>query len=335
MEPRNILEVDDLTVEFHGDEGVAKAVNGVSFAVREGQSVGIVGESGCGKSVSAYSVLRLLADTARITGGAIRYRERDGAVTDLTTLDPDGEHIRRLRGAEISMIFQEPMTAFSPVHTINNQISELLMLHTNIDKEEARARTIELLRRTGIPDPEQRVDDYTFQLSGGMRQRAMISLGIACGPRILIADEPTTALDVTIQAQVLKMIKEMQRQMGLSLILITHDLAIISKMVEHVYVMYLGKVVESAPVRELFRNPRHHPYTKNLLKSVPRMRQQGERLHTIEGAVPTTYLLPTGCAFHPRCEEMIAGTCEVAQPPAVSIGEGHVATCHNIPGPAA
>ena len=163
-----------------------------------------------------------------------------------------------------------------------------------------------------------------------IRRRAMISLGIACGPRILIADEPTTALDVTIQAQVLKMIKEMQRQMGLSLILITHDRAIISKMMEHVYVMYPGKVVESAPVRELFRSPRH-PYTRNLLKSVPRMRQQGERLHTIEGAVPTSSLLPTGCAFHPRCEEMIAGTCEVTPPPAVSIGAGHVATCHNLP----
>ena len=329
MEPGNILEVDDLTVEFHGDEGIAKAVNGVSFAVREGQSVGLVGESGCGKSVSAYSILRLLADTARITSGAIRYRQRDGTVTDLTTLDPDGDHIRRLRGADISMIFQEPMTAFSPVHTINNQISELLMLHTGIDKDEARARTVELLRRTGIPDPEQRVDDYTFQFSGGMRQRAMISLGIACGPRILIADEPTTALDVTIQAQVLKMIKEMQRELGLSLILITHDLAVISKMVEHVSVMYLGRVVEDAPVRELFRNPRH-PYTRNLMKSVPRMSQQGERLHTIEGAVPTTYLLPTGCPFHPRCEEAIAGTCEVTHPPAVKIGEGHVATCHNI-----
>ena len=330
MEAGNILEINDLTVEFHGDEGIAKAVNGATFAVKEGQSVGIVGESGCGKSVSAYSILRLLADTARITAGEILYREVDGAVTDMTKLDDDGEHIRSIRGAQISMIFQEPMTAFSPVHTINNQISELLMLHTGVTKEEARAKTIELLRRVGIPDPERRVDDYTFQLSGGMRQRAMISMGVACSPRILIADEPTTALDVTIQAQVLKMIKEMQRQMNLSLILITHDLSIISKMVEHVNVMYLGQVVESAPVRRLFRNPQH-PYTRNLLKSVPRMKQQGERLHTIEGTVPTTYLLPEGCPFHPRCEEMIDGTCNVTPAPQVSIAYEHVAACHNIP----
>ena len=327
MDAKNILEVNDLYVEFHGDEGVAKAVNGVSFSVEEGQSVGIVGESGCGKSVSAFSILRLLADTARITEGSIEYRDLAGDITDMTQVDPDGERIRSIRGDQISMIFQEPMTAFSPVHTINNQISEMLILHKGLTKDEAKTETIELLKRVGIPDPGERVDDYTFQYSGGMRQRAMIAMGIACSPRILIADEPTTALDVTIQAQVLKMIKEMQTQLNLSLILITHDLSIISKMTEHVNVMYLGKVVESAPVRELFSNPKH-PYTRNLLKSIPRMSGQGERLHTIEGSVPTTYLLPEGCPFHARCDVMIEGKCNVEVPRKSSISDDHFVLCH-------
>ena len=327
MNENIILEVNELFVEFHGDEGIAKAVNGVSFAVKEGQAVGIVGESGCGKSVSAYSVLRLLADTARITSGEILYREKDGEITDMTKLEQDGEKIRAIRGDQISMIFQEPMTAFSPVHTINNQISELLILHQGMSKEEAKKETIELLKKVGIPDPERRVDDYTFQYSGGMRQRAMIAMGVACSPRVLIADEPTTALDVTIQAQVLKMIQAMQRELNLSLILITHDLSVISKMVEHVYVMYLGKVVESAPVREIFKNPQH-PYTRNLLKSIPRMTGQGERLHTIEGTVPTTYLLPEGCPFHPRCEDMIDGKCNRAAGPKVAVSDEHFVLCH-------
>ena len=327
MDAENILEINDLFVEFHGDEGVAKAVNGVSFTVAEGQSVGIVGESGCGKSVSAFSILRLLADTARITDGSILYRERDGSITDITTLNPDGERIRDIRGDQISMIFQEPMTAFSPVHTINNQISELLILHRGMTKPEAKKESIDLLRKVGIPDPEKRIDDYTFQFSGGMRQRAMIAMGIACSPRILVADEPTTALDVTLQAQVLKMIKEMQAELNLSLILITHDLSIISKMVDHVNVMYLGKIVESAPVRDMFNNPRH-PYTRNLLKSIPRMTGQGERLHTIEGTVPTTYLLPEGCPFHPRCEAMIEGKCDVQVPGKTTISDNHSVFCH-------
>lgn len=327
MDEKNVLEVNELFVEFHGDEGIAKAVNGVSFAVQEGQAVGVVGESGCGKSVSAFSVLRLLADTARITSGEILYREENGDITDMTKLEQDGEKIRDIRGDQISMIFQEPMTAFSPVHTINNQISELLILHQGMSKEDAKKETIELLKKVGIPDPAQRVDDYTFQYSGGMRQRAMIAMGVACSPRVLIADEPTTALDVTIQAQVLKMIQAMQHELSLSLILITHDLSVISKMVEHVYVMYLGKVVESAPVREMFKNPKH-PYTRNLLKSIPRMTGQGERLHTIEGTVPTTYLLPEGCAFHPRCEQMIDGTCNKADPRKTAIAENHYVLCH-------
>lgn len=329
MDATHILEVNDLFVEFHGDEGIAKALNGVSFSVEEGQSVGIVGESGCGKSVSAYSVLRLLADTARIVNGEILYRYKDGKITDTTKIETDGEEIRDIRGDQISMIFQEPMTAFSPVHTINNQISELLIFHRGMTKEEAKKETIDLLKRVGIPDPETRVDDYTFQYSGGMRQRAMIAMGIACSPRVLIADEPTTALDVTIQAQVLKMIKKMQEELQLSLILITHDLSVISKMVEHVYVMYLGRVVESAPVRELFKNPKH-PYTMNLLKSIPRMTGTGERLHTIKGTVPTTYLLPEGCPFHPRCEEMIDGKCNVTVPSksAISDAKNHFVLCH-------
>ena len=327
MDDKHILEVNNLFVEFHGDEGIAKAVNGVSFSVEMGQSVGIVGESGCGKSVSAYSILRLLATTARITEGSILYRDGDGKITDITKLKDDGEVIRDIRGDQISMIFQEPMTAFSPVHSINNQISEMLIQHRGMTKAEAKKETVELLRRVGIPDPEKRVDDYTFQYSGGMRQRAMIAMGIACSPRVLIADEPTTALDVTIQAQVLKMIKEMQEQLDLSLILITHDLGVISKMVEHVNVMYLGKVVESAPVREIFKNPKH-PYTRNLLKSIPRMTGQGERLHTIEGTVPTTYLLPKGCPFHPRCDSMVKGKCDAEAPGTVTLSNDHFVLCH-------
>lgn len=322
----NILKVNNLGVNFFNNEGVVKALNGVTFSVQKGQSVGIVGESGCGKSVTAYSILRLLPSTAKIISGSIEYRKGE-EVIDITQLDPDDIAMRKLRGAEISMIFQEPMTAFSPVHTIGNQICEAILYHNDVSKEEAREQAIELFRKVGISRPAQRIDEYPFQFSGGMRQRAMIAMGIACNPDLLIADEPTTALDVTIQAQVLKLIKEMQADYNLSLILITHDLGVIAHMVDYVNVMYLGRVVESGPVEAIFDNPLH-PYTQDLLKSIPKITGTKGKLASIEGSVPDSYTLPTGCAFHTRCRKVVGKECLYEVPDTIEAEPDHYVSCY-------
>ena len=288
-----LIDVRDLSVVIDRDEGVVRPLNGVSFRIDTGQAVGIVGESGCGKTMTSNALLRILPPAAEITNGHIRYRrKRNEQMVDLATIDPKSAEMRQIRGGDISMIFQEPMTAFSPVHTIHNQIAEMIQLHDPMDDAAARKRVVELLDLVGIPGPDERADDYAFQLSGGMRQRAMIAMALASKPRLLIADEPTTALDVTVQARVLKLIQRLQRELGLALMLITHDLGVIAHTVEYVYVMYLGQVVEEGPVAEIFDHPAH-PYTQALLHSIPSLTNKSKRLEPIEGSVPSAYALPT------------------------------------------
>ena len=291
----SLLEVKDLKTYFYTDAGVAKSVDGVTFSVERGKVLGIVGESGCGKSVTSLSIMRLVdPTTGRYEGGSILF---DGQ--DILRL-PEKE-MQKLRGNKISMIFQEPMTSLNPVFTIGYQIEESLMLHKGMDKKAARARAIELLEMVGIPEAAKRVDEYPHQLSGGMRQRVMIAMALAGDPELLIADEPTTALDVTIQAQILDLLKELQEKLHMSIIFITHDLGVIAEMADEVAVMYAGEIVEKAKTRELFDDPKH-PYTVGLMDSIPDINQEVERLTTLEGLVPSLYDMPKGCHFAPRCK---------------------------------
>ena len=300
--PDYMLVVEDLKTHFFMEQGVIRAVDGVSFSLRRGETLGIVGESGCGKSVTARSVMRLLPHPiGRIVEGRIIFETEDGREVDITTLDPQGGEIRSIRGNEIAMIFQEPMTSLNPVYTIGDQIIEAITLHQDVSKEVARERAIEMLKRVGIPEAEQRADQYQHEFSGGMRQRAMIAMALSCSPNLLIADEPTTALDVTIEAQILELIREMQRDSGMSLIIITHDLNVIGEMSDRVIVMYMGKVVEDTNVDRIFDHPQH-PYTQGLLESLPQIGRKG-RLTSIEGSVPNPYLIPKGCSFEPRCPQ--------------------------------
>ncbi len=326
MKAENMIEVEDLFLRFYRDEGVIKPLNGVSFQIPTGKSIGVVGESGCGKTMTAYSLLRILPRGGEIVRGALRFRRKNGEIVDLAQMDPDGKTIKQIRGGEIAMIFQEPMTAFSPVHTLYNQISEVLRIHSDMDEHAIRKRVVELLGQVGIPEPEQRADAYPFEFSGGMRQRAMIAMALASNPRLLIADEPTTALDVTVQAQVLRLIKEIQGRFNLSLMLITHDLGVVAHMVDYVYVMYMGEVVEAAPVGELFENPKH-PYTIDLLHSIPKMTGPREELAHIEGTVPHSAALPPGCMFHPRCRKRVGKTCWTREPGMTDLGDGHYVRC--------
>jgi len=326
MNPKNILEVRDLVVKFKMSEGIVHAVNGVSYDVPEGKSIGIVGESGCGKTVSSYALNRLLPNNATLSG-QILFRQRDGKIIDIAKLKPDGREIRDIRGKDIAMIFQEPMTSLSPVHTICNQISEALILHQGMTKKQARNRTIELLKLVGIPQAERRVDEYPFQFSGGMRQRAMIAMALARNPRVLIADEPTTALDVTLQAQVLNLIQDLQNRFNLSMILITHALGVVAHMVETVNIMYLGRIVETGPTLQIFEEP-HHPYTQGLLQSIPKLTGRlGERVNSIPGSVPSAYDIPKGCPFAARCKHCME-ICREEMPQAVTVGTGHTVYCH-------
>ncbi len=291
----SLLEVKDLKTYFYTDAGVAKSVDGVTFSVDRGKVLGIVGESGCGKSVTSLSIMRLVDPaTGRYEGGSILF---DGQ--DILKL-PEKE-MQKLRGNKISMIFQEPMTSLNPVFTIGYQIEESLMLHKGMDKKAARARAIELLEMVGIPEAGKRVDEYPHQLSGGMRQRVMIAMALAGDPELLIADEPTTALDVTIQAQILDLLKELQEKLHMSIIFITHDLGVISEMADEVAVMYAGEIVEKASTRELFEDPKH-PYTVGLMDSIPDINEEVDRLKTLEGLVPSLYDMPKGCHFAPRCK---------------------------------
>jgi peptide/nickel transport system ATP-binding protein len=335
--------VRDLRTYFFAEEGVVKAVDGVGFELHAGRTLGIVGESGCGKSVTARSILRIVERPGRIVSGAIWLRRpaRAGApdAVDLVRLDPRGREIRQIRGGEIGLVFQEPMTSFSPVHTVGNQMVETIRLHLGLDARAARARAIDLLRQVGVPNPERRVDEYAFQLSGGLRQRAMIATALACGPRVLIADEPTTALDVTTQAQILDLLRHLQAREGMAIILITHNLGVVAEMCDEVVVMYLGRVVERGPVDAIFHAPRH-PYTRALLRSIPSIQARVRtKLPTIAGSIPHPHNRPSGCPFHPRCAEWIRGTCERHEPELRAVdGEGpRAVSCflHHPPPPPA
>jgi len=327
-----LIEVRDVKVYFYLDEGTVRAVEGVSFDIGRGRTLGVVGESGCGKSVTSQAIMQIVPPPGKIVAGDIffhRYND-DGSVEkiDLTKLDPRGPEIRNIRGNEIAKIFQEPMTSLSPVHTIGNQIMEAIILHQQVDKAEAREKAIEMLDHVGLPQPDQRIDYYPHQLSGGMRQRAMIAMALSCNPSLLIADEPTTALDVTTEAQILELMKGLQREFGMAIMFITHNLGVIAEMAQDVVVMYLGKDVELASVDDTFYDP-HHPYTRDLLRSIPRIgRKARTRLHTITGSVPDPYNIPSGCPYHPRCRDYMPGKCDVDQEiPFFEIKPGHYVRC--------
>ncbi len=328
MNPRPILEVRDLRTYFFPEEGTVRAVDGAHLDVYPRRTLGIVGESGCGKSVTARSILRIVERPGRIVSGSILLRrEGDDLGVDLATLAPDGKEMRRIRGEDIALVFQEPMTSFSPVHTIGSQIVETVRLHQEVGKGQARERAVEALRLVGVPSPERRVDEYAFQLSGGLRQRAMIALALSCSPRILIADEPTTALDVTTQAQILALLADLQRREGMAIILITHNLGVVAEMCDEVAVMYLGRVVEQGPVEVIFHDPKH-PYTRALLRSMPSIKARvRSRLPVIEGSIPHPYNRPPGCPFHPRCPDFMPGRCDQIEPPPIEVGDGHEAAC--------
>jgi oligopeptide/dipeptide ABC transporter ATP-binding protein len=321
-----LLSVRNLQTHFLADEGTVKAVDGVSFDVYSGQTLGIVGESGCGKSVTAHSILRIVEEPGRVVGGQIILRRDEGEL-DLVSLSRNGRTMRSIRTGVIAYVFQEPMSAFSPVHTIGNQICEAIQYHRRVSNREARDRGVELLRRVGIPRAEHRMDEYAFQLSGGLRQRALIAMALSCDPKLLIADEPTTALDVTTQAQILELLADLQEQTGMAIVLITHNLGVVAEMADDVVVMYLGRVVEQGPVEDLFYAPKH-PYTQLLLKSIPSVHSERRaKLPTIAGSVPHPYSRPAGCPFHPRCPSFMPGTCNAHEPRLLPVEGLQSASC--------
>lgn len=310
-----MLKIENLCTWFFTEEGEIPAVNGVSLSLRRGKVLAIVGESGCGKSVTSYSILRLIRPPGRIVSGKIRFIPKDGEEVDIASLNEKSDRLYQIRGGDISMIFQEPMTALSPVHTIGNQICEAILLHQNVTPAQARVKAIEMLSSVGIPGAEKRINQYPHELSGGMRQRVVIAMALVCEPEVLIADEPTTALDVTIQAQILKLIKDLQRERNTSVVFITHDLGVVAQIADEVAVMYLGRIVESGSVRQVLKSPRH-PYTQALLRSLPGLHAiRGERLPAIDGSVPSLTAIPSGCPFHPRCIHALKGLCNIGSPP--------------------
>jgi peptide/nickel transport system ATP-binding protein len=327
-----ILSVQDLKVYYNTDEGVVKAVDGVSFDVYPGQTIGVVGESGCGKTTVGRAILQILDRGGVIEDGAILWR-RDGGngaseEIDIATEPPNGRVMRAIRGEGVALIFQEPMTSFSPLHTMGNQISEAIRLHQDLSKKAAMSRAGELLQMVGIPNPTQRLKEYAFQLSGGLRQRAMIAMALSCDPRLLIADEPTTALDVTTQAQILDLLRELQQTNGMAIMLITHNLGVIAEMADDVAVLYLGKAVETGPVDDVFHSPQH-PYTQGLLRSIPSIYAKGgERLPSITGTIPHPFSRPSGCEFRPRCPSFMEGVCDLHIPRLLNIeGTKQSVTC--------
>ena len=323
-----VLEVKDLRTYFKLEEGTLKAVDGVSFSVAPKKTLGIIGESGCGKSVTAQSILRIVPPPGEIKSGEIMLNREGHEATDLTQLDPFGQSVRSIRGKEIAMIFQEPMTSLSPVHTIGNQIEEAILLHKTKDKSEAHELAIDMLDRVGFSNPRERIEEYPHQLSGGLRQRAMIAMALSCGPALLIADEPTTALDVTVQAQILDLMAHLQEQFGMAILYITHDLGVIAEIADEVAVMYLGRVVEHAETREIFRHPMH-PYTRLLLKSIPRMGKEAKkRLDVIQGTVPIPLDPPRECGFFSRCPDAMDGKCNDDVPALVELGADHRVRCY-------
>ena len=327
MTQEPLIEVKNLRTYFHTESGLSRAVDGVSFSIAPEQTLGVVGESGCGKSVTARSIMALIQPPGRIEEGEILFR-RDGDVIDIAKLDPKGRAMRDIRGNDIAMIFQEPMTSLNPVFSIGQQLIEGIRLHQTISRAEARRRAVGMLESVAIPSPEQRMDEYPHQMSGGMRQRAMIAMALSCNPTLLIADEPTTALDVTIQAQVIELMRKLQKDFKTSVMFITHDLGVIADIADDVIVMYLGKIVEQAPVREIFKNPQH-PYTRGLLNSLPSLTQSGgkRRLEAIEGNVPSPLSVPPGCGFAARCPHAM-DICRKVAPKLVQVGDRHRAACH-------
>lgn len=320
-----VLSVEDLQVGFQTAEGFGKAVDGVSFSVSSNETLGVVGESGCGKSVTALSILRLIQEPpGKIVGGRIMFEGED-------ILGMGYDRLREIRGNRIAMIFQDPMTALNPVFTVGSQIAEVLSIHKGSSGREAREKSVEMLRLVGMPEPELKFDEYPHRLSGGMRQRVMIAMALACNPSVLIADEPTTALDVTIQAQILDLIGGLKERYGMSVILITHDLGVVAKYAQKVAVMYAGKIVESCSVSDIFENPMH-PYTIGLMESIPAMRDAagGGRLKEIPGIVPPLHDMPSGCRFNPRCP-LVMDVCRSVEPPLVQVARDHTAACHLHP----
>ena len=353
MEP--LIEVKDLRVEFDVRAGIVKAVDGLNLTIHRGKTLGVIGESGCGKSMTARAILNMIPKPGKITNGKILYHRRVQSnghgniddVVELTQLDPDGKIIREIRGGEIGMIFQEPMSSLTPVYTagthiaeavslhhltpvrkIGDQLAEQVMAHQKVTKEEARTIGIDMLRRVGIPKPNERVDNYPHQLSGGQRQRVMIAIALSCEPAMLIADEPTTALDVSIEAQILDIMRDLQNSVNMAIMFITHNLGVIASMAEEIVVMYMGKAVEQAKVVELFKDAKH-PYTQALLRSIPKLgeKQEGSRLASISGMTPDPFNLPTGCVFHPRCPMFMPGKCDKIVPKWTKVGEDHWVSC--------
>ena len=324
-----LLEVNDLKIHFFTDEGVVKAVDGVDLKIERGKTVCLVGESGCGKSVTSRAFLQIIRSPGELVSGKMLYhqKEANGKINtiDLASLDAKGSDIRKIRGKEIAMIFQEPMTSLSMMHTVGDQIIETILLHEEVSKEEARNRAIEMLRQVSIPRPERLIDEYPFRLSGGMRQRAMIAMALSCSPKLLIADEPTTALDVTTQAQILDLMLELQEKFGMALLFITHDLGVVAEIADDVAVMYLGKIVERADVDTVFNEPKH-PYTRALLRSIPKIEMKRDELDPIIGMVPSPFRRPSGCQFHPRCAERFE-PCSRVEPNARQLEENHVVRC--------
>ncbi len=322
---QSLLDIRDLKTYFYTDDGIVRAVDGVSLSIAPEKTLGLVGESGCGKSITAFSTMRLIpSPPGKIEHGQILFhKDPESDPIDLTQLNPKGTQMRDIRGNDIAMIFQEPMTSLSPVHTVGNQIAEAIRLHQNADKKEARERAIDALNKVRLPRPDRQVDAYPHELSGGMRQRAMIAMALSCNPSLLIADEPTTALDVTVQAQILDLMRHLQSDIGMAIMLITHDLGVVASMADYVAVMYLGKIVEYADTRTVFKNPRH-PYTMGLLNSIPQVGQK-RRLVPIEGTIPDPFEIPQGCAFAPRCPHVMDKCRE--EPQLLEIESGHRVSC--------
>jgi oligopeptide/dipeptide ABC transporter ATP-binding protein len=326
-----LLSVHNLKTYFFMDEGVVKAVDGVAFDVNPGQIFGIVGESGCGKSVTMKAVLRIVEPPGKIVSGEIllncKADTADRQIVDLAKLDANSKEMRSIRGAEIALIPQEPMAAFSPVHTVGNQLIEAIRLHRPVDQREARKIALQMFKDVGIPMPDQRLDEYSWQLSGGLRQRAIIAMALSCNPRLLIADEPTTAVDVTTQAQVLRLLRRLQQDRNAAIVFITHDLGVIAQMASYVMVMYLGLVMEQGPVDEIFHSPQH-PYTQALLRSIPSVNSAPHvTLPTISGSIPHPFNKPKGCPFHPRCVKAMPGKCDVRTPALTRVGEKQSVSC--------
>ncbi len=330
----SVLSIADLQTHFFTDHGVVRAVDGVSLEVPRGKTLALVGESGSGKSVTAFSVLRLVASPGQIVGGRITLHGRNGESRahsgdiELTSLDPESRAMREIRGNRIALVFQEPMSSFSPVHTIGSQIMEAIRLHQNVDRAEGRRHTVDIMKRVGIPDPDRRFSQYPHEMSGGLRQRAMIAMALSCRPELLIADEPTTALDVTMQAQILDLLRDLVAELDMSVLLITHDLGVVAEIADEVAVMYLGRVVEQADVATIFRQPRH-PYTEALLQSMPSMHTERQAaLPVIEGSVPDGFERVPGCGFHPRCTVMVDGLCNTGEAPELrAVDTGHLHAC--------